>query len=240
MSEIAKEYFIVDAGNTSIKLCQVINHDPGPVELITDSSELFQKVQKKQVVCTSVLDPSLSLRLEQAAASFFEVSHKVKLPFHSNYQTMSTLGTDRICNVAAMLKLAPKRNCLCVDVGTCIKFDFVTEDGVYKGGSIAPGIRLRYQSLNEHTSKLPLLDETNILPLVGDSTKNSMISGVLNGIMAEITGMISRYEDEYGPLDIFQTGGDARYFDIPQKSNIFAVENLTLQGAVEIYKLNAL
>lgn len=52
--------------------------------------------------------------------------------------------------------------------------------------------------------------------------------------------MISRYEQEYGSIDIYMTGGDAIYFDIPQKNNIFAVENLTLEGAVEIYKLNAL
>ena len=43
---------------------------------------------------------------------------------------------------------------------------------------------------------------------------------------AEIISMITRYEDEYGPIDIYMTGGDALYFDIPQKNNIF--ENKTL------------
>jgi type III pantothenate kinase len=145
-----------------------------------------------------------------------------------------------MCNVAGMLKYAKNKNCLSVDIGTCIKFDFITADTAYIGGSIAPGIRLRYQSLNEYTSNLPLLNETTAVSLIGQHTQNSMISGVLNGIRAEITGMIARYEQEYGPIDIYMTGGDAIYFDIPQKNNIFAVENLTLEGAVEIYKLNAL
>jgi hypothetical protein len=57
---------------------------------------------------------------------------------------------------------------------------------------------------------------------------------------SEITGMISRYEAEYGPLNIYLTGGDALHFDIAQKNNIFAVKNLTILGAVEIYKINAL
>ena len=73
-----------------------------------------------------------------------------------------------------------------------------------------------------------------------NNTNNSIISGVLNGMNAEIIGMITRYEDEYGPIDIYMTGGDALYFDIPQKNNIFAVKNLTILGAVEIYKINAL
>ena len=54
-----------------------------------------------------------------------------------------------------------------------------------------------------------------------------------------------RYEvlkpnEKFGSIDIYLTGGDIRYFDIPQKNNIFAVENLTILGAVEIFKLNAL
>ena len=240
MQEMQKDYFVVDAGNTNMKLCQVIDHEIRNIELFSDVSELCKTVQSKYVVCTSVLNQSLSEKLSNVAISLFEVSHKVNLPFNSNYQTMNTLGTDRMCNVAGMLKYAKNKNCLSLDIGTCIKFDFITEDAVYKGGSIAPGIRLRYQSLNEYTSNLPLIKEMTGVSLVGDNTQNSMISGVLNGIRAEITGMIARYEQEYGPIDIYMTGGDAIYFDIPQKNNIFAVENLTLEGAVEIYKLNAL
>jgi len=235
-----KDYFVVDAGNTNMKLCQVIDDEIKSVELFTEVSELCMKVQNSHVVCTSVLEKSISEKLREAAHSLFEVNHKMSLPFQSNYQTMQTLGTDRMCNVAGMLKYAKNRSCLSVDIGTCIKFDFLTTDGVYKGGSIAPGIRLRYQSLNEYTRNLPLLNDMTGVALIGDNTQNSMISGVLNGIRAEITGLISRYEQEYGSIDIYMTGGDAIYFDIPQKNNIFAVENLTLEGAVEIFKLNAL
>jgi type III pantothenate kinase len=240
MQEMQKDYFVVDAGNTNMKLCQVIDHEIRSVELFSDVSELCKTVQNKYVVCSSVLNSSLSEELKRVALSFFKVNHKVNLPFNSNYQTMDTLGTDRMCNVAGMLKYGKNKNCLSVDIGTCIKFDFITADAIYKGGSIAPGIRLRYQSLNEYTNNLPLINEMTGVSLVGDNTQNSMISGVLNGIRAEITGMISRYEQEYGSIDIYMTGGDAIYFDIPQKNNIFAVENLTLEGAVEIYKLNAL
>ena len=94
--------------------------------------------------------------------------------------------------------------------------------------------------MNDYTNNLPLLEASKSHSLIGNDTNNSIVSGVLNGMNAEITGMISRYEAEYGPLDIYLTGGDALYFDIPQKNNIFAIKNLTILGAVEIYKINAL
>jgi pantothenate kinase type III len=52
--------------------------------------------------------------------------------------------------------------------------------------------------------------------------------------------MILRYEKDFGQLKILITGGDASYFEFPQKSNIFANKNLTLEGIVEIYEINAL
>ena len=93
--------------------------------------------------------------------------------------------------------------------------------------------------MNDYTNNLPLLEQVNHTALIGNDTNNSIVSGVLNGMNTEITGMISRYEAEYGPLNIYLTGGDALYFDIPQKNNIFAHKNLTILGAVEIYKINA-
>jgi type III pantothenate kinase len=84
------------------------------------------------------------------------------------------------------------------------------------------------------------LTELESVNIIGADTKKSIISGVMNGLKAEIIGVIERYEHEFGPIHVYLTGGDARYFDIPQKNNIFAVKNLTLEGAVEIYKLNAL
>ena len=117
---------------------------------------------------------------------------------------------------------------------------YISSDAVYEGGSIAPGIHIRYKSLNDYTSNLPLLSDTKQTSLIGHNTSNSIISGVLNGMNAEIIGMINRYNEKFGSIDIYLTGGDIRYFDIPQKNNIFAVENLTILGAVEIFKLNAL
>ena len=75
--------------------------------------------------------------------------------------------------------------------------------------------------------------------LVGNSTKSSIQAGVQIGIEQEIIGLISSYQEKYHDLKIYITGGDLNYFDLGQKKGIFADENLTLKGIIEIYKLNA-
>ena len=107
------------------------------------------------------------------------------------------------------------------------------------GGSIAPGIDLRYKSLNDYTGKLPLISNKLNTQLVGNDTKSSIHSGVINGINAEINGLIEMYSEQFSGLTFFMTGGDARYFDIDSKNDIFADENLTLIGLYEIYQQNA-
>ena len=139
----------------------------------------------------------------------------------------------------AVVSLLKTENGLCIDIGTCIKFDLVTKKGHYKGGSISPGIDLRYKSLNDYTGKLPLLSNKSNTGLVGNDTETSIQSGVMNGMNAEIYGLIKMYSKQISDLTFFMTGGDARYFDFDSKNDIFADENLTLIGLYEVYKYNA-
>ncbi len=240
MQKRQNAYLVADAGNTNIKLCEVFEDEISAIEVYNSLENVLSRVNDQDLILTSVLDSIVEKRLQEVCRSLFIITHDAHLPFSSAYQSMNTVGIDRLCNIAGVLKYAKKTNSLSIDIGTCIKFDFITADAVYKGGSIAPGISLRYKALNDYTSNLPLLNEIKHTSLIGNNTNNSIISGVLNGMNAEIIGMITRYEDEYGPIDIYMTGGDALYFDIPQKNNIFAVKNLTILGAVEIFKLNAL
>ena len=235
-----KAYWVVDAGNTNIKICRVENHQIIKTEVFLDINEGLSRLENQDVILVSVIEQSLLETLIKECHSVFLIDSAHKLPFSSSYESMETVGMDRMCNVAGMLKYAKNKPCLCIDVGTCVKYDFLAEGIDYKGGAISPGIRLRYQSLYDYTHKLPLLNQHESVPIIGSDTKKSIISGVINGLKAEIMGVIKRYQREFGPIHVYMTGGDARYFDIPQKNNIFAVKNLTLEGAVEIYKLNAL
>ena len=169
---------------------------------------------------------------------FFELTYSVRLPFEMCYDTPYTLGKDRISNAAALVDLSIDKPKLCVDIGTCIKFDFVDQNNRYFGGSISPGLRLRLAALNQKTENLPNLDFKKPSSFIGNNTNQSILSGVYFGMLNEIEGMIDQYLAKYPEMNIIITGGDAIHFDFNQKYSIFADENFTLGGIYQIYLLN--
>ena len=237
------DLILLDAGNTHLKVAHVLNDEIFEVDRIPheDTSQLetyFQELKHIPKALASVLSTKQTTTIVLIVENCRVLNRNSKLPISLDYNTPDTLGFDRICNAAALSFLSNAKNSISIDLGTCIKFDFV-QDKTYIGGSISPGIGLRYKSLNDYTANLPLLGEHDSTPLIGKSTTSSIHSGVINGIQAELKGMIQRYEQEFNDLTFFVTGGDAQYFDFVGKNNIFANENLTLLGLYEIYKLNA-
>ena len=124
----------------------------------------------------------------------------------------------------------PKSNCLIIDAGTCITYDFIDSENNYRGGAISPGIKLRYQALHNYTAKLPLLEKKEVDFFVGDTTENSIHSGIINGVTHEIEGFISQYFHKYEHLTIILTGGDADFLAKRLKSTIFANSNFLLES----------
>ena len=231
---------VLDAGNTRVKLAVFENNTLLSVQYFEDRIALLDFIDKNEkIVLSSVIDASFLEDLKKKTSLIFQIHSNLTLPFGMKYKTSETLGIDRLCNIAAVNLLNSTGNRLCIDIGTCIKFDFLDEHQNYLGGAISPGLRLRFKALNSFTAKLPLLEPKIPVNLIGDSTNSAIQSGVQNGMQAEINGIIDRYQREYQDLTIFITGGDAHYFDFEQKSNIFADENLTLKGIFELYKLNA-
>jgi type III pantothenate kinase len=139
--------------------------------------------------------------------------------------------------MAFLSKKSPS-NRVVIDLGTCLKFDFLNKKNEYLGGSISPGLQMRYQALHHFTGKLPQL-EAYKAGFIGASTKDSIHAGVIEGMQGEINHFISRYETDFKDLTFFVTGGDLKYFEFHPKSNIFAVENLTLWGLFYLYQMNA-
>jgi len=165
-------------------------------------------------------------------------SHKCKLPIRLAYATPETLGTDRIANAVGANALFPGKNVLSLMAGTCLVADFVNADGEYLGGSIAPGLHMRLQSLSCFTAKLPLVESENIEFLIGDTTKNSILSGVINGMASEIDGLIDRYRKVYPNLKVLFSGGDSDMLQNYVKKRIFAAQNPILLGLHKILELN--
>ena len=89
---------------------------------------------------------------------------------------------------------------------------------------------MRFKALHNFTDKLPLMSYINPSKLIGTTTEESILSGVLNGVVAELEGIIQSYQEKFTELQVVLSGGDINYFDKRLKNNIFAVPNLVLLG----------
>jgi type III pantothenate kinase len=200
--------------------------------------QLFKSFEIEFALLSSVisLKPSLKNQLKKYKVRLFSPS--VKIPIKNLYTTPKTLGKDRLANAIAGSFLFPGDNVLIIDSGTCIKYDFVNSKKQYLGGSISPGLRMRFIALNKLTDALPLVEIDTKGKLIGNSTVKAIQSGVFNGMTEEIKGIISRYKTEYGQLKVILTGGDAHRFAGQLNLSIFAASDLVNIGLNEIIKYN--
>jgi len=141
----------------------------------------------------------------------------------NQYLTPETLGLDRLAAVIAARYLYPGKSTLIIDGGTAITYDWVDAAGNYFGGSISPGLNMRYKALNNYTAGLPLVSaDESFTGSYGDSTLAAIRSGVQNGVKFELTGFIEAYKKNGQELNIVLCGGDSIFFDTLLKNSIFA------------------
>jgi type III pantothenate kinase len=98
---------------------------------------------------------------------------------------------------------------------------------------------MRFKSLNTFTSNLPLIDFDSIYQLIGNNTKNSITSGVVNGTISEINGIIQQYREEFKNIRIILTGGDSNFLLKRIKNTIFADRNFLLIGLNKLLEDNS-
>ena len=173
-----------------------------------------------------------------ARVPLLRFSRELQLPVTLAYQTPETLGSDRIAAVAGAWALYPDENVLVIQAGTCLVCDFLTADGRYLGGSIAPGLRMSLEALHHYTAHLPLLEPANPHDFIGTSTETSILNGVRNSIVDAINATIVRYKEKFGKIRVLLTGGDAAYLENSIKNAIFANSNLVLIGLEKILEIN--
>ena len=237
---------VIDIGNTLQKVA-VFSEEGVLLDLysekklsITFLENLFRQYSIKRAIVSSVReDDHLVLRWLEEKTQLLRFSAACRMPVRLMYATPETLGTDRIANAVGANTLYPNRNVLSIMAGTCLVADFVNEKGEYLGGSIAPGVRMRFQALSQFTARLPLVEPENIDFFVGDNTHNSILSGVMNGITQEINGIIRQYSRHYTHLKVILSGGDAELLQNSIKKRIFAAQNPILVGLHKILILNA-
>jgi len=238
---------VIDRGNTQIKLgifdqrklvkSDSINFlDKQSIENIKDNYSI------EQIIVSSVVQENheaLLANLRLISKKLLDLTHQTPLPFKWNYNTKTTIGKDRLAAVAGGITLHPHSNILVIDAGTAITYEIVSANHEFKGGNISPGMKMRFQALNTFTSKLPLVTANEDFQLIGTCTRTAIESGVQNGIIFEIDGLISDLSTQYKGLKTIITGGDAEFFARKLKNPIFAYPNLVLIGLNRILEHNA-
>jgi type III pantothenate kinase len=177
------------------------------------------------------------LTLDSGLNVYF-ITRESKFPFNNFYASPATLGIDRMILASGAVLQFPKKNRLVIDAGTCITYDFIDSNDNYLGGAISPGIRLRYESLHNYTAKLPLLKKEKPIDIVGNSTTQSIHSGVINGVSFEIEGFINSVLDKNDNFIIILTGGDAVFLAERLKNTIFANPNFLLESLNQTFQYN--
>jgi len=233
---------VIDIGNTLTKIAVFDNDELLYTEhFITVTTDILNKILQSHPVNKAIIssvkkdsEEWQALLNEKTQLIYFNAGMTTGITNH--YLTPDTLGLDRMAAVIGANHLYPAQNSLVIDGGTAITYDHVDSNGNYYGGSISPGLTMRYNALNYFTSGLPLIkaDET-FNNNYGNTTVTAMQSGVQNGIKYELTGFIGHYKKDAKQLNIILTGGDSIFFDTLLKNSIFApyikIEpNLVLKG----------
>ncbi len=234
----------IDIGNSRIKWARfegrsVIESGMTPQADLEALGQLIRFHAEDDLAISNVvhLEPEFISICKSRDALLIDAS--TPIPLKNNYSTPNTLGMDRLCAAIGAKSLFPNHPVLSVDIGTCVKYEFISEDGAYEGGNISPGMQMRFAALNNYTAKLPMLDPQKLEGPIGHSTNEALRLGVQQGMLFEIRTMIDTMRALHPRLKTVGTGGDLPFFVNELNSHIFADLLLVLRGINEIYLHNS-
>lgn len=240
-------WLAADIGNSRLKAGLYAGNEPaGSVVSAHTEPSVFCEwvrqlpVQADAVVLSAVCDVPAEVEqtLREASACFERLSPSTPLPIRNLYKSPETLGMDRLAAAVGAFSLYPGRNLLVVDAGTAVTFDLVTADGAYHGGTISPGVQMRFKALHHYAAQLPELTVSERDGLFGQTTEDAIAFGVQNGIYGELTYYLEQYGSVFETMMVVLTGGDALFLKERLKNTtkyaIFAHTDLVMYGLSRI------
>jgi type III pantothenate kinase len=237
---------IIEQGNTKLKAAvfengKIVASVFGNSRDYSILNQLIKNEDIKQVIISSVIDVEnyFTDELKSFVPTVICLDENTPIPITLRYKTPATLGKDRLAAAVGANYLQPDKNILVIDAGTAITYEFIDSKGVFAGGNISPGMTTRFRALNHFTGKLPLVNETDDVSFIGDSTETAIIAGVVNGIVYEMDGYIDALKACHEDFFVFLTGGHSFYFERRLKNHTFADPNLVLTGLNRILEYNA-
>lgn len=242
-------FMAVDRGNTRLKVTVLKGGEIRCSELLaTDEPEvLLNLMEKFRVEAVGMLsvggtDVRMVETLRNAAHdAFMLLTSRTPLPIERGGYPAAQLGTDRIAAAVGVAALFPGEDCVIADAGTAITIDLISKDGIFRGGTISPGLALQFRSLHEFTAQLPMINPGEYYPVLSEATGtvNAIIGGVVGGVEALL-------ESRRLPgAKFILTGGDAEYLykrlgskGVFDSGELILEKNLVAHGLQYIYAYN--
>jgi type III pantothenate kinase len=234
----------LDFGNTRLKWAIFSSGE------IRHAGLFGEDVLEELRVCMATYNPDRSIlssvvnhseyleEMLKSKTQFHKLDHHSRVPITTPVGKPETIGADRLALVVAAAHYFKDHNNLVIGLGSAITYNYINRFHQFIGGSISPGMEMRFKSLQLFTAKLPLVKPHWNFPLAGYDTKTNIQSGVIFGIAKEIDGVIEAYEERYENLHVLMTGGDAQYFKPFLKKKITEDQDLIFKGLFVISEFN--
>ena len=145
------------------------------------------------------------------------------------------VGSDRITNAISVIN--NKNNFIILDFGTATTFDVVIKNS-YKGGVIAPGIKLSLNTLSDKATLIPKINLKKINKIVGKNTITAVRSGFFwgySGLIDNIIGLIK--SENKKNFNTIITGGLSNLFKSSIKTKVKQNQDITVKGLIKISRL---
>lgn len=244
--------WILDIGNTRTKLASFVSGELAEVwtddaaEIIANEALETQQLPARMLIAASGNASEFWTnwnnrwqRSHPQPQNLVNLHAKMELGFDVRYDSLETVGLDRLANAAAVLAIDPDSQWMVIDMGTCMTVDAVEEHS-FIGGAISPGIDLRFRSMYAGTRALPYpenwreLASEGVAMHIGNDTLSSLLAGAIGGINAEIQGRVDAFRKHWPNFRVALTGGDASFLEVEDPRLIFVDPNLTWKGYHQI------
>ena len=241
-------YLLINNNNSRTKFALANEAALTPERAVAETASLDRQVLESitadwafdAVILASVVPHSAELiRQVWAGRPFLQVDHRLRLGLTLDLPDPSTVGADRLANIAAMADHGP---CIVVDFGTAVTFNVISDDRRFLGGVIAPGLSAMTDYLHDRTALLPKIEIAEPAAAIGKSTKAAMLSGAVYGFRGLVKEILAQLELELnggaGHIHTVATGGYAELISGQIPAIDAVLPDLTLEGMRIIANLN--
>jgi type III pantothenate kinase len=245
-------YILGDIGNSETKV-YLVNSKSRIIRNINFSSKkinnkiLNQKFKylikdfksiKKVLFCSVVpksfnlIKKFLSKKVDQRCYEVKDLGLRSLIDIKVNFKQV---GSDRLTNAISLLN--NKDNFIILDFGTATTFDVITQK-IYRGGVIAPGIKISLNTLSDKATLIPKINLKQIKKVIGIDTISAVRSGFFWGYAGLIDNIVYLIKKETRKsFKLVITGGFSDLFKNSIKTKLKQNKDITIKGLIKISKL---